>query len=63
MWRHSVDALRIAHDHSGIRLTVSLGVAAYPEHGRTLDELIRSAGQALYRAKAAGRNRVLADRA
>ncbi len=40
-------------------LTVSVGVAAYPDHGRTPQELIRSADRALlYGAKLGGCNRV-----
>jgi diguanylate cyclase (GGDEF)-like protein/PAS domain S-box-containing protein len=41
----------------------SIGVASYPENGRTLAELLESADKALYRAKETGRNRVcVADR-
>jgi diguanylate cyclase (GGDEF)-like protein len=39
-------------------VTVSVGVAAYPAHGRTAAELIGSADAALSAAKAAGGNRV-----
>ena len=43
------------------QVTISLGVAGYRE-GDTLDQLLQRADQALYRAKAAGRNRaMLAD--
>ena len=42
----------------GGRVTVSGGVASYPEHGRTPAEILRAADAALYRAKQAGRNRV-----
>jgi diguanylate cyclase (GGDEF)-like protein len=39
-------------------LTASLGVATLPDDGGGPDELLRAADQALYLAKAAGRNRV-----
>lgn len=39
-------------------ISVSIGVSLYPQHGRTPDELLRSADKAMYRAKAAGKNDV-----
>ena len=39
-------------------VTISAGVAAFPAHGKTRDELIRAADNGLYAAKQAGRNRV-----
>ena len=39
-------------------VTISVGVAALPDHGRTSEELLAAADRALYRAKAAGRDRV-----
>ncbi len=39
-------------------VTISAGVAAFPTHGRTRDEMIRAADNGLYAAKQAGRNRV-----
>jgi diguanylate cyclase (GGDEF)-like protein/PAS domain S-box-containing protein len=40
----------------GIDCQMSAGVAVYPDHGRTADELLRSADLALNDAKAGGRN-------
>jgi diguanylate cyclase (GGDEF)-like protein len=38
-------------------ITLSFGVAHFPDHGRDMDSLLKSADVALYAAKAAGRNR------
>ncbi len=43
---------------SPVKATVSIGVASYPEHGSTGRDLIKGADAALYKAKAAGGNRV-----
>lgn len=41
-----------------LTVTVSGGIAAFPLDGRTDNELVRKADQALYRAKATGRNKI-----
>jgi diguanylate cyclase (GGDEF)-like protein len=41
-------------------ITVSLGLAAFPEDGKSPEDLIRAADEALYESKHAGRNRVTA---
>jgi two-component system cell cycle response regulator len=43
-------------------LSISGGVAVYPADGDNSTELIRHADQALYKAKATGRNRIVVDR-
>ncbi|MCW7753994.1 GGDEF domain-containing protein [Desulfobotulus sp. H1] len=45
-------------DGEGISLTVSLGLAVYPEDGKSPEVLIQAADRGLYAAKSAGRNRV-----
>jgi diguanylate cyclase (GGDEF)-like protein len=40
------------------RLTISLGVSEFPQHGSSLESLVAAADEALYRAKELGRNRV-----
>jgi len=38
------------------QLTVSVGVAAFPEHGQNLEEIIQASDKAMYESKRAGRN-------
>ncbi|WP_417582166.1 EAL domain-containing protein [Nitrincola sp.] len=42
--------------HSNVWASVSIGIALYPEQARDMDELLSYADQALFAAKAAGRN-------
>jgi diguanylate cyclase (GGDEF)-like protein len=54
---------QLAIEHEGARIgpvTISLGVAIFPEHGNDATALLRRADMALYEAKGAGRNRVVA---
>lgn len=46
----------------GVRtsVTVSIGIAGFPEHGQDPAQLVQAADRALYRAKAEGRNRIVA---
>lgn len=39
-------------------VTISVGVASFPDHGTTRDDLVHAADTALYAAKLAGRNKV-----
>jgi diguanylate cyclase (GGDEF)-like protein len=41
------------------RITLSIGVAGFPQHGRTARQIVTAADRALYQAKAAGRDRVV----
>ncbi|HEY5556001.1 diguanylate cyclase [Acetobacterium sp.] len=57
--RQNVKELQISYwDKQLSKCTLSLGVAAFPEHGLTCDALLKSADIALYRAKNEGKDRV-----
>jgi diguanylate cyclase (GGDEF)-like protein len=56
--RRSMAATRVNCGASQITVTASFGVASFPHHGRTTDELTAAADSALYSAKSHGRNRV-----
>jgi diguanylate cyclase (GGDEF)-like protein/PAS domain S-box-containing protein len=59
--REQAGKLRLRHGSQSLgSVTLSLGVAVYPDHGRTAEELLRAADAALYRAKEQGRDRVVA---
>jgi hypothetical protein len=45
-------------DGRSIHLTISIGVSAFPDHGRDIETLVKRADAALYRAKGEGRDRV-----
>ena len=51
---HALDS-----DKSSAGITLSLGVASFPEHGSTVETLLQAADAALYRAKAGGRDRTV----
>lgn len=59
-WRVKCTELRIACNGGEISPTASAGVAVFPFHGQDAPALLAAADAALYRAKAAGRNRVMA---
>lgn len=63
--RHRIETLRhllAEHPWEGIdalsQVTASFGIASCPEHGSDARELFIAVDEALYRAKASGRNRV-----
>jgi diguanylate cyclase (GGDEF)-like protein len=59
--REAVSTLEMSYrDQPLHRLTISMGVAVYPEHGQDQESLFRAADAALYTAKSSGRNRTVA---
>jgi diguanylate cyclase (GGDEF)-like protein len=46
-------------DLSNIFISISIGISLYPEHGDNLDELLKNADIAVYKAKEKGKNRIV----
>lgn len=58
--REAVRELRLMHNGKSLgAVTLSLGVACFPEHGRRRDHLLQAADASLYEAKHRGRNCVV----
>jgi diguanylate cyclase (GGDEF)-like protein len=59
--RQAVKTLHMHHRHRTLEaITLSFGVAAFPEHGNNPDAVLNAADAAMYRAKQQGRDRVVA---
>lgn len=57
--RRAIHALRLEHEGRLLgRISASFGLAVYPQQGASGDALLRAADQAMYRAKASGRDRI-----
>ncbi|AWI53087.1 hypothetical protein DEH84_06310 [Aquabacterium olei] len=57
--RAAVAALDVRWGDEGVSVTISIGLACAEHPTETLSQLLRRADEALYQAKAAGRNRVV----
>jgi diguanylate cyclase (GGDEF)-like protein len=58
--RHAARQVFVSHRRQTLpAVTISAGVATYPDHGPTADAVLRAADAALYQAKARGRDRVV----
>lgn len=56
--RQGVSELVIEYGGQTVNVTMSFGIAGFPIHGKTPEELISKADEALYMSKERGRNRV-----
>lgn len=57
--RQSLTLLRVPYKHHSLSVTISMGIACYPENGQTREAILRAADQAMYAAKQAGRDHIL----
>jgi diguanylate cyclase (GGDEF)-like protein/PAS domain S-box-containing protein len=54
-----INEMRIEYDGAEIKITASMGVSLFPKNGSNREEAMSHADNALYAAKALGRNRVV----
>lgn len=54
-----MEAEYLTVDKQKIAMTISIGIALYPQHGKDIDTLLKKADKAMYAAKKKGRNRVV----
>ena len=57
-WRNAIADSAIVHGELQLKITLSAGVSAFPDHGSEIDTLVQCADLALYLSKHDGRNRV-----
>ena len=57
-WRAAFADTVTRHGTFDIRVTMSIGLAVFPDHAASVEGLLQCADKALYRAKNAGRNRL-----
>jgi diguanylate cyclase (GGDEF)-like protein/PAS domain S-box-containing protein len=57
--RQSLTLLRVPYEYYSLSVTISMGIACFPENGQTREMILRAADQALYAAKDAGRDHIL----
>ncbi|MDD5438767.1 MAG: sensor domain-containing diguanylate cyclase [Candidatus Omnitrophica bacterium] len=56
--RAAIEAKTITAYDETVKVTVSIGISIYPDHGSTINQLLSEADSALYLSKQKGRNRV-----
>lgn len=57
--RQSLTLLRVPHGIYSLSVTISMGIACYPQNGLAREAILRAADQAMYAAKDAGRDHIL----
>jgi diguanylate cyclase (GGDEF)-like protein/PAS domain S-box-containing protein len=55
-WQTALGSASIQHGAFSVQITLSAGISAFPDNGADVDSLLHRADEALYRAKANGRN-------
>lgn len=56
--RQALNSLSVPYEYYNLSVTISMGIACYPENGETRYTILRAADQAMYAAKQAGRDHI-----
>ena len=56
--RNAIGSHVFVYEDKSINITISIGIAQYPQDGHTINELVANADKALYQCKNTGRNKV-----
>ena len=57
-WRTELQAMAMPCGPTQVHITLSAGIAGFPDHGDTMELLLARADSMLYQSKRGGRNRV-----
>jgi diguanylate cyclase (GGDEF)-like protein/PAS domain S-box-containing protein len=57
--RQALNLLSVPYEYYSLSVTISMGIACFPENGQTREAILRAADRALYAAKEAGRDHIL----
>jgi diguanylate cyclase (GGDEF)-like protein len=60
--RYNIEKISFQGQKEEAYLTVSMGLAAFPEHGISADDLVQAADHGLYMAKQQGRNQIVCEK-
>ena len=56
--RKSIEEYRFQTEDRRFSVSVSVGIAGFPDHASTMDEMLEKADQAMYKVKRSGKNKV-----
>jgi diguanylate cyclase (GGDEF)-like protein/PAS domain S-box-containing protein len=62
IWREGIKAMVFQEGGQVVQVTISIGIAAFPQNGTNVDDLVKAADHAMYLAKEQGRDRTVVEK-